>query len=56
MSYESTLEYIQNVKWVGSKLGLSRTRELLASLGNPGKNSNLSTSAGRTERGAPPPA
>ncbi len=37
MSYESTLEYIQNVKWVGSKLGLSRTRELLASLGNPEK-------------------
>lgn len=37
MSYESTLEYIQNVKWIGSKLGLSRTRELLAALGNPEK-------------------
>ncbi|MDR3210235.1 MAG: bifunctional folylpolyglutamate synthase/dihydrofolate synthase [Oscillospiraceae bacterium] len=35
MSITSTLEYIHSVKWQGAKPGLSRTRELLAKLGNP---------------------
>lgn len=35
MSYLTTLEYIHSVKWQGSKPGLSRTRTLLAALGNP---------------------
>lgn len=35
MSYESTLAYIHQVKWQGQKPGLSRTRTLLAALGNP---------------------
>ena len=37
MSIESTLEYIHNVKWQKSKPGLSRTRQLLAAIGNPEK-------------------
>lgn len=35
MNYTEALEYIHGVSWLGSKLGLSRTRELLAKLGNP---------------------
>jgi len=35
MGIAETLEYIHSVKWQGSKPGLSRTRELLAALGNP---------------------
>lgn len=35
MSYESTLDYIHRVQWRGQKPGLSRTRTLLAALGNP---------------------
>lgn len=35
MNYEQALEYIHGVSWLGSKPGLSRTRALLALMGNP---------------------
>ncbi len=35
MTYEQALEYIHSVSWMGSRPGLSRTRELLARMGNP---------------------
>ena len=35
MNYEQALSYIHSVSWRGSRLGLSRTRELLERLGNP---------------------
>lgn len=35
MNYEETIAYIHNAYWVGTKTGLSRTKELLALLGNP---------------------
>ena len=34
MNYESALEYIHAVQWAGHKPGLSRTRTLLAALGD----------------------
>lgn len=38
MSYESTIDYIENSNWVRTKPGLERTQELLKALGNPEKN------------------
>ncbi|MCL2695522.1 MAG: bifunctional folylpolyglutamate synthase/dihydrofolate synthase [Clostridiales bacterium] len=35
MTYEQVLTYIDSAIWHGSRLGLSRTRELLERLGNP---------------------
>ncbi len=35
MTYKQALEYIHSVSWMGSRPGLSRTRELLARMGNP---------------------
>ncbi len=35
MNYQEALGYIHSVQWRGSRLGLSRTRELMALLGNP---------------------
>ena len=35
MNYEQALEYIHGINAHGSKLGLSRTRELLNRMGNP---------------------
>lgn len=35
MNYNKALEYIHNISWLGSKPGLSRTRELLSLMGNP---------------------
>lgn len=35
MDYKETLEYINNITWLGSKLGLDRIKELLESIGNP---------------------
>jgi len=52
MSYESTLEYIHNVKWQKSKPGLSRTRELLAALGNPEKKLKFVHIAGTNGKGS----
>ncbi|MDR0861672.1 MAG: bifunctional folylpolyglutamate synthase/dihydrofolate synthase [Oscillospiraceae bacterium] len=52
MSIESTLEYIHNVKWVGSKPGLDRTRELLAKLGNPERELKFVHIAGTNGKGS----
>jgi dihydrofolate synthase/folylpolyglutamate synthase len=35
MDYEQALEYIHNVTWRGSKLGLARSKELLGRIGDP---------------------
>jgi len=35
MTYEQALEYIHSVSWMGSRPGLSRTRELLSLMGDP---------------------
>jgi dihydrofolate synthase/folylpolyglutamate synthase len=37
MSYEAALAFFKDPRWVGSKPGLERTRDLLSSLGNPEK-------------------
>ncbi|SHJ06730.1 bifunctional folylpolyglutamate synthase/dihydrofolate synthase [Parasporobacterium paucivorans] len=37
MNYEETLEYINSINWMGSKLGLERIQGLLLNLGNPQK-------------------
>lgn len=52
MSIESTLEYIHHVKWVGSKPGLERTRELLQKLGNPEKSLKFVHIAGTNGKGS----
>ena len=36
MTYEEALKYIHSVNWVGSKLGLERTQELLRVTLSPG--------------------
>ena len=48
MSYASTLAFIHSVKWRGSKPGLSRTRALLAAIGNPEKKLRFVHIAGLT--------
>ena len=35
MNYSQALRYIHSVSWLGSRPGLSRTKELLGKLGNP---------------------
>jgi len=35
MTYDEALDYIHHVTWRGSRLGLERTNELLARIGNP---------------------
>ena len=52
MSIEKTLEYIHSVKWQGSKPGLSRTRTLLAALGNPERTLNFVHIAGTNGKGS----
>ena len=37
MNYEQAMEYIHAVQWAGHKPGLTRTRTLLAALGDPHK-------------------
>ena len=37
MNYNEALSYIHSISWKGSVPGLSRTRELLAKIGNPEK-------------------
>ena len=37
MNYEEALNYIHAVQWAGHKPGLTRTRTLLAALGDPHK-------------------
>lgn len=52
MSYESTLDYIHHVKWQGQKPGLSRTRALLAALGNPQETLRFVHIAGTNGKGS----
>jgi len=52
VSYEETLKYIHSVKWQGSKPGLSRTRHLLESLGNPEKHLKFVHIAGTNGKGS----
>ncbi len=52
MSYESTLAYIHAVKWQKRKPGLSRTRELLAALGNPEETLSFVHIAGTNGKGS----
>ena len=52
MGIEKTLEYIHSVKWLGSKPGLERTRELLTSLGNPEKSLKFVHIAGTNGKGS----
>nr|AYM48360.1 hypothetical protein [uncultured Faecalibacterium sp.] len=55
MNYESALEYIHAVQWAGHKPGLSRTRTLLAALGDPHKKLRFVHVAVPTARAALPP-
>ena len=52
MTYEEALEYIHGVKWQNSKPGLSRTRELLAHLGNPERSLAFVHIAGTNGKGS----
>ena len=52
MTYEEALKYIHSVNWQGSKLGLERTRELLAKLGNPEKKLKFIHIAGTNGKGS----
>lgn len=52
MTYEEALKYIHSVNWVGSKLGLERTRELLGKLGNPHKKLKFIHIAGTNGKGS----
>ena len=52
MTYEEALKYIHSVNWQGSKLGLERTRELLAKLGNPEKKLKFVHIAGTNGKGS----
>ena len=53
MNYEQAMEYIHAVQWAGHKPGLTRTRTLLAALGDPHK--QLRFVQAPTARAAPPP-
>ncbi len=52
MDIDKALEYIHSVKWRGSRLGLQRTRELLARLGNPEKSLKFVHIAGTDGKGS----
>jgi len=52
MGIKETLEYIHNVKWSGSKLGLERTEKLLRALGNPEKQLKFVHVAGTNGKGS----
>ena len=52
MTYEEALKYIHSVNWVGSKLGLERTQELLKKLGNPEKKLKFIHIAGTNGKGS----
>ncbi len=55
MNYESALEYIHAVQWAGHKPGLSRTRTLLAALGDPHKKLRFVHVAGTNGKGSTAP-
>ena len=52
MNYEEALEYIHAVQWAGHKPGLSRTRTLLAALGDPHKTLKFVHVAGTNGKGS----
>lgn len=52
MNYKETIEYINSITWIGSKLGLERTQELLAYLGNPQKQLKFIHIAGTNGKGS----
>ena len=52
MNYESALEYIHAVQWADHKPGLSRTRTLLAALGDPHKRLRFVHVAGTNGKGS----
>lgn len=52
MNYEEALEYIHGIYWRGSKLGLTRTEEILRLLGNPQKELKFIHVAGTNGKGS----
>jgi dihydrofolate synthase/folylpolyglutamate synthase len=52
MTYDEALSYIHSVTWRGSRLGLSRTRELLAQMGNPEEKLKFIHVAGTNGKGS----
>lgn len=52
MSPQEALEFIHSVSWMGSKPGLSRTRELLRRIGNPEKQLRFIHIAGTNGKGS----
>ena len=52
MNYESAMEYIHAVQWAGHKPGLTRTRTLLAALGDPHKALKFVHVAGTNGKGS----
>ena len=52
LSYEEALDYIHHVTWRGSRLGLERTRELLARIGNPHQKLKFVHVAGTNGKGS----
>ena len=52
MNYQSAMEYIHAVQWAGHKPGLTRTRTLLAALGNPHKQLRFVHVAGTNGKGS----
>lgn len=52
MTHKQAIEYIRSVKWLGSKLGLSRIRDLLEALGNPHKSLKFVHVAGTNGKGS----
>ena len=52
MNYESAMEYIHAVQWAGHKPGLTRTRTLLAALGDPHKELKFIHVAGTNGKGS----
>ena len=52
MNYESAMEYIHAVQWAGHKPGLTRTRTLLAALGDPHKRLKFIHVAGTNGKGS----
>jgi dihydrofolate synthase/folylpolyglutamate synthase len=52
LTHKQAIEYIRSVKWLGSKLGLSRIRDLLEALGNPHKSLKFVHVAGTNGKGS----
>ena len=52
MNYEQAMEYIHAVQWAGHKPGLSRTRTLLAALGDPQQQLKFVHVAGTNGKGS----